>query len=102
MDSQSAAAGKRSKQKILDYKAVFGTEQGKRVLHDLLVYSNFLQPTLTSNNDPIEMAFNEGKRNVILRVLSFGRMDIRDIDKLIEEGERNAKQLAQRLRSSNV
>ena len=84
----------------MDYKKTFGTEEGKAVLYDLMDAHHFLKPTLTAKNDPIEAAFNEGKRNVILRILAYTNMDIQHIDALIKEGERNVKDVYAKIRSS--
>ncbi len=78
-----------SLQKYNDYKSVFGTEEGKRVLFDMMANHHFITPTLSVKNNAIEAAFNEGQRNVILRVLTYMKLDIRQIEKLMLEGEQN-------------
>lgn len=95
MDNQDSTtqATKNQKERILDYKRTFSTEEGQRVLYDLMVFGNFLRPTLGHNNDVTEMAFNEGKRQMALRILTYCQLDMETINKFIEkrQGERNAK-----------
>jgi hypothetical protein len=68
------------------YKRVFATPDGSLVLRDLMrahyVVSN------TYNKDPIEMAFNEGQRNVVLRILKLVKEDIAAIEKRISDMEK--------------
>tara|TARA_R110000851_G_scaffold235523_4_gene388092 strand:+ start:4798 stop:5046 length:249 start_codon:yes stop_codon:yes gene_type:complete len=59
---------KKVKQLKNDYAIVFGSEEGKRVLHDILMNTHVLEPTFTE--DPYRTAFNEGARNESLRMLS--------------------------------
>lgn len=100
MANSAVQAGKRSKKKMLDYKAVFASDEGRAVLYDMMNAHHFLKPALTSKNDPIEAAFNEGQRNVILRILTYVNMDVEQIDTLIKEGERNVKDVYARIRGS--
>jgi len=55
------------KQRKLDYGWTFGTEQGKNVLADLANRYNMFAPHKT--RDPIEMAFLEGQRSVVLDII---------------------------------
>jgi hypothetical protein len=100
MSSNLKQVNKKAKQKHLDYANTFGSEEGKRVLHDMMRTHKFLTPTLASGNDPIEMAFFEGQRNVILRILTYLNMDVEAINRLVSEGERNVKSVEQRIRTS--
>ncbi len=52
---------------ISRYSAVFGSEDGKKVLHDLMKSSGMLDSIFS--NDPQEHAYNEGQRNMVLRIL---------------------------------
>lgn len=55
--------------RTMDYKRAFSSEQGKRVLYDLIASHHLMRPTYV-RGDAIEMAYNEGQRNVVLRILS--------------------------------
>jgi hypothetical protein len=59
---------------------VFGTEEGKRVLRDLVSHSFALDSTF--DPDPHTTAFNEGMRNGILRILSILHYKPQDFLKL--------------------
>jgi hypothetical protein len=77
---------KRQSRKILDYKRVFGSEEGQRVLNDILSHAFFLQTSFA--RDPYETAFNEGMRNMgvlILRNLNTDLGAIHDRIKKIQE-----------------
>jgi hypothetical protein len=61
---------------------------GSKVLEDLM--NTHFVVSLTYNKDPIEMAFNEGQRSVVLRILKYLKEDIKAIEKRIEEVERGS------------
>tara|TARA_Y100000310_G_scaffold239682_1_gene243373 strand:- start:11728 stop:11985 length:258 start_codon:yes stop_codon:yes gene_type:complete len=52
------------------YKQVFGTPEGQKVLKDLMDFCGFMTPSYTPDNQ-YNTAFNEGRRRVLLRILSF-------------------------------
>lgn len=52
---------------ISKYSAVFGTDDGKAVLHDMMKSCGMLDSIFS--NDPQEHAYNEGQRNMVLRIL---------------------------------
>ena len=56
------------KQRRLDYGWTFGTAQGKNVLTDLANRYNMF--AVHNTRDPIEMAFLEGQRSVILDIIA--------------------------------
>lgn len=49
-----------------DYAKTFETEHGGRVLADLELHCGFRKPSF--DRDPIIMAWNEGHRDVVLRI----------------------------------
>jgi len=61
-------------QLVTDYKIVFGSEQGKRVMADLEAFCGYNRCHLTvggevgSKTSSQELAFLEGQRNVVLRI----------------------------------
>jgi len=67
-----------SKSTNKDYAITFGSEQGRRVLKDLLGYRD----RISFDPDPYQTAFNEGQRSVVLRVTS----KIKDLVKEVEDG----------------
>lgn len=86
---QMAKSVKKRLSLIQDYKRVFSSEQGKRVLHDLMNEHGFLKSSFTK--DAHEMAFKEGGRNAVLRIMSVCEMDPDLVEKHILEANRNAK-----------
>lgn len=65
---------------ILAYKDTFNSEQGKKVLYDLMKVCHLLQPSYVGGT-PEETAFREGERSVVLRILT--QLET-DAEKLIE------------------
>lgn len=85
MNKRQKEMAKRSLGLYQDYKMTFNSLEGKRVLFDLMKHHNFIKPSFVKG-DPYETAFNEGQRNVILRILTLVDIDITEIKKKIEEG----------------
>lgn len=69
---------------VVDYKSVFQSVMGQRVLYDLMKNNYMLSPTFTS--DVNEMALREGARNAVLRIMSILKMDVDQMNKLIQKG----------------
>jgi len=74
------------KQLRADYKKVFDTEEGKRVLKDLEKLGMFRQTTFSK--DALTMAYQEGLRTLYLHIITFKEMDIEELERLIKEMER--------------
>ena len=53
---------------VIDYKITFTSDHGKNVLDDLKEFCGYNKPSFTPG-DPYHTAFNEGQRNVCLRIL---------------------------------
>ena len=68
-----------------NYKKVFASEEGKKVLKDLEGKCFINSPTICK--EPHEMAFREGQRAVVLHIKTLLTMDIDKIRKQIEEQE---------------
>ncbi len=68
----------------IDYKAVFTSEEGERVLFDLMKNNFILSPTFTSCIH--EMALREGSRNSVLRILSILKVKPEQLKKQIARG----------------
>lgn len=60
-------------QRANDYKVVFGTPVGEKVLTDILVKAHVFAPVKTL--DPIESARIEGARALALHIASFKKFD---------------------------
>jgi len=68
---------------VLAYKDTFNTESGKKVLHDLCKSCHIYKSTMDSN--PHEMAYKEGERSVVLRILKTLEIDPYELDKKFKE-----------------
>lgn len=67
----------------MDYKRAFGSEQGKRVLRELMRTHHVMGNSFTG--DVNDMIFREGERSVVLRILKILDTDETRMQKLIEE-----------------
>lgn len=66
------------------YQVVFKSEDGQKVLYDLMRNHHCLGSTFSS--DKMEMALKEGERNVVLRILHFLNTDPQKFLQEIEKG----------------
>ena len=74
----------RKKKEMLEaYRRVFLSDDGKLILKDLMK-STFFYST-TQDTDVSIMAFQEGQRALVLRILSTLKMSHEHIERLIEE-----------------
>ena len=64
--------GKKPDPVELDYQNLFRTEVGERVLRDLMLKSCIWSTTIVPG-DALSMAFNEGRRAVVLDILEMAR-----------------------------
>ena len=71
-------------QKGPDYRAAFATPSGRRVRADLYHFCGVHQPSHVPG-DPMETAFNEGKRRVGLRIAAMMNDDIEAQRRLVAE-----------------
>ena len=69
-----------ARKKVINIKNCFDTESGKEVLKDLKSYCMWMTPTFQKRGDapadPLEMAFLEGRRDVITYILRYIKMDL--------------------------
>lgn len=58
-------------QLLIDYKEVFNTEVGKRVLHDLDRKTTFSRPSITRTKaiDPYLVVYDEAQRSMFLYII---------------------------------
>lgn len=78
--------GIKIKDTVLAYKRVFESEDGKKVLKDLMKCSSFNRSSV--GEDPYETYFNEGARSIILRILKTTSMSMDQIEDYIKEIEK--------------
>lgn len=71
--------------RIMDYKRVFSSEQGKRVLHDLMHSHYVMRNTFDRKLSSDEHFFREGQRAVVLRILSAVDKNENDMKRLMME-----------------
>jgi len=64
-----------------DYKKVFESEEGKRVLADLERLGMFRQTTFSK--EPLVMAYNEGLRTFYLHITTFMNMDLEELERIV-------------------
>jgi len=70
---------------IRAYKHVFATEDGKKVLHDLMKTFHIFHSTMDASAH--EMAYNEGERSVVLRILRTINTDPSELEKVLNQQE---------------
>lgn len=70
---------------LIAYKTVFDTPEGERVLYDLM--NTFFIFNSTMDPNPHELAYNEGQRSVILRIVKTLGTNPERILKLLEQGK---------------
>lgn len=97
MEKKVGEATKRMAKKVAsrvqDYKQAFATKAGKAVLLDLMQEHYMLKPTYQGTEDAIGIAFRDGQRNVILRILATMEYDASELYVLLRQGEENAKKV---------
>lgn len=74
---------KKGVSKIRLYQKVFSGPDGHAVLLDLMSTHYMLRTSYSK--DPLEMAANEGERQVVLRILSMMNMDTSQLEERIKE-----------------
>lgn len=63
---------------VLRYKKVFRSDEGKHILSDLMDVCGLNRSSFST--DPIQMAFYEGQRSVILRILKTVNITEKELD----------------------
>lgn len=72
-----------------DYKQVFSTEEGQRVLKDLEMVCMYRQTTF--DKDALQMSFQEGLRAVYLHITSVMNIDIEELERIANAGNQEGK-----------
>ena len=70
-----------------DYKQVFSTEEGQRVLKDLEKVCMYRATTF--NKDALTMAFQEGLRAVYLHITTIMNLDVEELERIANQGNTN-------------
>ncbi len=73
-------------ERVTSYKEIFESEKSKVVLADLLQFCGMFRQTF--NGDVNEMLINEGKRNVLLYILSQTNIDLPQLLKMMEDNRK--------------
>jgi hypothetical protein len=71
------------------YKNFLSTEDGKLILKDLVRECGMFQNAYRGNRD--EMLLREGKRNVLLYILSIINVDLSELIKMVERQSQGEK-----------
>lgn len=80
----------KSRERYADYKKVFSSEAGQRVVRDLIDTHYMLRPTYDAKDTNLNVVLvREGERSVILRILTILKVDPELFLKRLEEIEKN-------------
>lgn len=72
----------------LAYKRTFGGPEGEAVLFDLMA-KHFNRSSFSK--DALEMAFREGERNIVLKILTMLNLDYETLKRKVEEAHDKAR-----------
>ena len=70
---------------VSDYKLVFNSESGQRVLYDLMKVGHFMGPSY--QGDIHDCIFAEGERNVVNYIMTMMKQDPVQLKKMIDKQE---------------
>jgi len=71
---------------VADYKRVFETAAGRRVLRRMMKESGMKEPSYV-RGDPHGTSFNEGRRSVVIDILNKLKMDLESLEKQLLQNE---------------
>jgi len=72
--------------KAIDYQVVFNTEEGKRVLYDMMKNTGALTSSFNPDNPHIT-SFNEGQRSVCISIMKHLKFNPQKFEKMMQQGE---------------
>lgn len=81
INKRAESLSKRDKKvinRVVDYQTVFNSEEGQRVLQDLIDQGYVIRPTQVEHSE-IASFVNEGKRNIVLYILSQLEINAKDL-----------------------
>jgi hypothetical protein len=87
LEGPTRVVAQKAVERTENYKQAFTTVQGKAVLLDLLNEHYMLKTVYQGQEDSIGIAFRDGQRQVLLRILSIMQLDIGEIYMLLKEGD---------------
>lgn len=73
-------------ERIRAYKRVFESDDGKLVLSDLIKVCHVFNTVMDAN--PVEMAYKEGERSVVLRILRTLKTNPAEMEKILNDLEK--------------
>lgn len=82
MDDQQKEVARKKASLVQDYLHLFDSDEGKRVLLDLMDKGHILKPTSSPGGER-ESNLNEGKRELVLYIMDMVTYDVEDIMDLI-------------------
>jgi len=80
----------RRKRMVEAYRRLFRTADGKKVLKDMMDVCGYSRSSFDS--DPVKMAFYEGERAVILRIVKTVNLTDRDVLEITRSIEQNTEE----------
>lgn len=78
----------------LAYQRLFDSDDGRKVLHDLMKRCHVLHP-INTPGDPYMTAFHDGERYAVLRIMQMINMDPAQLMIMIKEGQEEDKKYEQ-------
>lgn len=79
---------------IADYKELFESDVGRKVLFSLIKSYGVLNSTHVPG-DPYSTAFNEGQRSVVLMIMRKAKTDIKKFLKALEDMQKEQQSLSE-------
>ncbi len=67
------------------YAAFVDSPDGRRILADLVRFCRYRESTYSPGDPPEAMRHLEGRREVLLRILTYGRISDAEIDHILED-----------------
>lgn len=85
----------KGKQVKIAYDKVFGSPEGKDVLYDMMDSCNFMGSSLLDSGtyEPLAMAFRDGQKAIISRILDTLNTDNEQFMKMIEQKQQEEFEL---------
>ena len=74
--------------RMTDYRNVFGSQQGERVLLNMMDRHYVRGPTVNKNYNPHETFYKEGQRNVVLEILAKLKLDPEEFRRRMEQEDK--------------
>ena len=82
---------KKQREMVSTYKRLFTSEDGQKVLADLMQVCGMQQSSFST--DPLEMAYHEGERAVVLRILKTINVTEKQLQNWFKQLEKQSEEL---------